>query len=331
MITFFLRAKRDLGFSIEKIFYDVHNNVKGSRLIEVSKNKVTIITLIENGLFARRNQTAINHITGDIHYIVPFLNSKNLNILTIHDTVVLHNRSILSVKFWLFYFIWYKIPCYFADFITVVSPKTKNELLKYKITSADKIKIIPNPISDLYKYSPLNPLNKENVKLLFIGSTTNKNLYRVLHAIHNLPCVLTIIGKINDECVNFIKMHKINVFVKYNLTNEDILSEYIHTDIVVFPSVYEGFGMPIIEAQAIGRPVVTSNIEPMPWVAGDMGAILVDPFDVQSIKGGIVQCINDENLRSSLIKNGRKNTDRFRLNNIIQEYKHLYQCAGYVG
>ena len=83
------------------------------------------------------------------------------------------------------------------------------------------------------------------------------------------------------------------MYVNYtNLSQEAIIQQYIDCDMLSFVSTYEGFGMPIIEAQAIGRPVITSNIGAMKEVALDT-ACLVDPYDVESIKNGIQKLIRE--------------------------------------
>jgi glycosyltransferase involved in cell wall biosynthesis len=92
---------------------------------------------------------------------------------------------------------------------------------------------------------------------------------------------------------------------------------------VVFASTYEGFGLPIVEANATGRPVVTSNIFSMPEVAGDAGCF-VDPFDASSIRAGIVRVVEDEAYRQGLIKKGFKNVKRFRADAIAHQYAELY-------
>jgi len=92
----------------------------------------------------------------------------------------------------------------------------------------------------------------------------------------------------------------------------------------LFASTYEGFGMPIIEAQAIGRPVITSNIGAMKEVALDT-ACLVDPYDVESIKNGIQKLIRDEAYRDLMIKKGLKNVERFSLETISNQYIALYK------
>jgi glycosyltransferase involved in cell wall biosynthesis len=93
---------------------------------------------------------------------------------------------------------------------------------------------------------------------------------------------------------------------------------------VVFASTYEGFGMPIVEANATGRPVVTSNIGPMPEVAGS-AACLVDPFDCSSIREGIVRVIGDADYRSHLVAGGFENVKRFQADVIAAQYAAVYR------
>lgn len=99
----------------------------------------SIIAIISNILFALKNRNRINHVTGDIHYIIPFLGFKNFNILTIHDIVLLKNTSKFTIKYWIYYYLWYRIPCRFASIITTISPKTKDDLIFYKFASKEKI------------------------------------------------------------------------------------------------------------------------------------------------------------------------------------------------
>ena len=103
-----------------------------------------------------------------------------------------------------------------------------------------------------------------------------------------------------------------------------MLAQYQSCDLVSFISTFEGFGMPIIEANSVERVVLTSNISSMPEVAGE-AALLVDPFDIAAIRNGIQRIINDGQLREQLIQAGRKNKLRFQSGTIAQQYYNLYK------
>ena len=93
----------------------------------------------------------------------------------------------------------------------------------------------------------------------------------------------------------------------------------------MFASTYEGFGMPLIEAQSVGTLVLTSNISSMPEVAGDNTAMLVNPFDVDSIRDGLQRILSDAAFRESCIANGYENVKRFDPVVISNMYYELYK------
>jgi glycosyltransferase involved in cell wall biosynthesis len=103
-----------------------------------------------------------------------------------------------------------------------------------------------------------------------------------------------------------------------------MVQSYVECDMLAFPSTYEGFGMPILEAQAVERPVVTSSVASMPEVAGE-GACLVDPFDVASIRAGVLRVMHDAAYRQSLVVAGRRNCARFSPREIAEAYARVYR------
>jgi len=106
-----------------------------------------------------------------------------------------------------------------------------------------------------------------------------------------------------------------------------MLRAYQECDLVVFASTYEGFGLPIIEAQATGKPVVTSALAPMCDVAGG-GAALVDPYEPASIREGIQKIISDPVYRDSLIQEGLHNAARYRAELVAAHYAAIYREMG---
>ena len=93
---------------------------------------------------------------------------------------------------------------------------------------------------------------------------------------------------------------------------------------MIFASTYEGFGLPIIEANAVGRPVVTSKLSPMTEVAGD-AASLVNPYDSSNIRAGVMRIINDPFYRESLVKAGFENALRFSAESVAESYAKVYR------
>ena len=110
---------------------------------------------------------------------------------------------------------------------------------------------------------------------------------------------------------------------KCGLSDEEIINEYKNCDIVSFCSIFEGFGMPIIEANAVGRPVITSNISPMKEVAGG-SALLVDPYNVDDIRSKMMCLLTDEKVRLRCIELGYENAKKYSQSNIVNQYLHIY-------
>ena len=108
-----------------------------------------------------------------------------------------------------------------------------------------------------------------------------------------------------------------------NAPDAEMIDLYHTADLLTFVSTIEGFGMPILEAQASGLPVLTSNCSSMPEVAGD-AAFFADPLDVLSIRKGILTALTDQNQRDQLVIKGYRNVKRFREDHIAEQYNLLY-------
>ena len=322
-VTFYQRKPQEANYSIERLFDDVRKSLPSEVQCKVAISRFPsrgFLGRLYNLIEAVFRQGDVNHITGDVHFLT-YLLRKRKTILTIHDLVTVERLN--GFRKTLFLFLWYRIPMKRAAVVTVITESTKKELLNYIKYEPQKIKVIHDCISDDFRYVPKD-FNVNKPVLLQIGTGKNKNLVRVAEAIREMPCHLRIVGKLDHDQASYLREANIEYSSVYNISDEEILKEYQACDMLVFTSTYEGFGLPILEAQTTGRPVVTSNIMSMPEVAGN-GACLVDPYDVASIREGIFKVINEASYRRRLIQNGFENGKRFRSEKIAAQYMELYK------
>ena len=324
-LSFFFRKPSPVFHSIEEQFFAVQKE-----LPEEIKYKNVFAKFHSKGFFKRLfitiqsafNQGDINHITGDIHFIALFL-KKEKTVLTVHDIGSILNKTGFKVK--ILRFFWFTMPFARVKYITVISEFTKKEILDNFNVNPGKISVIPDCVSAKISYSE-KTFNTEKPNILQIGTKTNKNIERLIPALSDINCKLTIIGKLSENQILLLKKHKIDYENFFNLPFLVLLNLYKKADLVTFVSTYEGFGVPILEAQASGRPVITSNISPMKDVAGN-GALLVSPNSVEEIKSAVNRLINDSDLRFSLIKNGLENVKKYSAKSVADQYYNLYKSV----
>lgn len=323
-IELLYRSKDRGEFSIENVFanvapYITHNSYEIRNVFLPCGRYNTLKNLFTNIRFAKNLTGNVVHITGEANFLAIFLNKKKV-ILTIHDLISLEMNK--GIKKQLYKLFWLYLPFLYADKITCVSVKTYKEVIGMCPLVKKKTCVIPDSYNDMFEISPKH-FNDINPVILVIGTRFNKNLERIIKAVRNITCVLHIIGKMTEEQKDLLEQCGTTYKNDYNVSDEEIFNCYKECDIVCFASLYEGFGMPIIEAQAVGRAVVTSNISPMYEVAGK-GAELVDPFCVDSIRKGILNVINCKELREKIITEGFKNADKYSSKIVGEMYKSLY-------
>lgn len=322
-VDFYERKPYPGQYSIEASFMRIGHAL---RSIGVTVNNRTA-PRFSRGLFARlaialdaRHHRAakVLHVTGDIHFAV--LLARGPVVLTIHDLEMLSRHR--GWRRYMLKLFWFTLPCRRANRICVISNATKSRLLEEVTGIEDKIHVVPSIVSETLV--PVSKsFNSQTPRILVIGTKKNKNLPRIAAAISGLPVTLVVLGQIDESLSTAFAEHNLDVEAHVGVDDAELAKLYASADILAMVSTEEGFGMPIVEAQRMGIPVVTSNVSSMPEVAGE-GAVLVNPIDIASIRDGVCSLINNSDLRDKIIREGTKNAERFRAAAVAQTLKTLY-------
>lgn len=323
-VRFCYRSK-GYAFSIEQVFETVRA-VLDPRVLQreffCPVRRAGISGMLRNLAAVRSDPGSINHITGDVYFLALSLPRQGL-VLTVHDSG--HIVTLQGWRRWFYRKFWFDLPTRRAAAVTFISEYSRRELEGHLGRKVANAVVIPDPVSDGFQFSEKAfPSGEARARVLALGTKPNKNLERLAAALSGLPVELRVIGVLRESQERAIREAGLTWSSAANLSFPEIVDEYRCADIVSLVSTHEGFGLPIIEAQASGRPVVAGSVCSMPEVAGE-AAILVDPYDVSAIRGAFAEILGSEERRQRLVAEGLRNVERFRAAAVADQYFRLYQ------
>ena len=281
------------------------------------------------------------------HYVLPVA-VRTRSVVTIHDCIHLMFPQYLPTRAAYAYArgaMWSAAKR--SDRILTVSEASKRDILHFFNVPPEKIAVVYNGIDERFWIQPppdeiarvRERFQLDHGFVLYAGTIKpHKNLVRLIEAFAALrkgefeELKLLIIG---DEisklpalrrAVHSHKLHKHVRFLGF-LPDETLAALYRLAAVFVFPSLYEGFGLPPLEAMASGTPVVTSNVSSLPEVAGD-AAILVDPYDVGSIVDGVRRVLTDPALADELRRKGLNRARDFSWERSVARTHDIYRLVG---
>lgn len=239
-------------------------------------------------------------------FIAPFY-SKTPDIVTVHDLTHLHYYSSVH-KF--YYNNVLKNLYKGCSRIITVSEYTKDELIQWGGFAPEKIDVVYNSVEPTFN-ALVEPVALGYPYVFYAGNRRGyKNVARLIeaYAMSRLPAAgikLLLSGKMDNDLRKMIDQFDVDGMVEVSgyITDEDLPRYYKGAAAIVYISLYEGFGLPILEGMATGVPVITSDISCMPEIAGG-AALLVDPFNAAAVADAMNQVVKDQTLRASLIAQG---------------------------
>ncbi len=322
-VTQVFRRKNPRFFSIESVFARLTaawKNMDRPDSVELPDMGVSLRNILFLRDYCNKNPSDLWHMTGDSTYVAVVL-PRRRTIISIHDCGFFVRKRNLKTRIikWLLL----DIPVRNAAYIHAISEKTKREIVLLTGVNAARIRVIPNPVSPLLDCPP-RVFNRAEPRLLFIGLTENKNFERACEAITGIPCRLVIIGKPDDPQQEILRRRKISHDIFHGLTEAEMADQYREADIVYFPSMYEGFGLPVIEGFRAGRAVLTSDISPMKDIS-EGAACLVDPLQSASIRDGLLRLIREDAYREALIRRGLVVAEKYTPEAVATAFREFYQ------
>lgn len=270
-------------------------------------------------------------------HTIPFIHPKN-TIVVIHGLE--YEITPEAYSFWdrLYMRISIKKSCYWAKTIVAVSKNTKKDLIELYKISENKIRVIYEGVSSVQELGDSGRYEKYRPYLLFVGRLEKrKNIegiisaFEILKEKYKIPHKLILAGSTGFGYLD-IKLRLENSKYKNEIIETGFISEkeknalMQKAEIFLFPSFYEGFGLPILEAQKLGIPVVTSNISSMPEIGGDSVAYC-DPNEVMSLVFAIQEIIKDNNFKDAIIRKGYKNVDKFSWEKCVREIAKIINLS----
>jgi glycosyltransferase involved in cell wall biosynthesis len=291
-------------------------------------------------LVLRREGVTLFHAP---HYVLPPLVTCR-SVVTIHDCIHLMFPQYLPGRFALaFARSSIAIAARRAIRVLTVSESSKRDILRFVDVPPGKIDVIYNAYDERFAIEPREEdvmrvrerYQLQDPFVLYAGNVKpHKNLARLIEAfdlvrargLDHLKLVL-----IGDEISKYaalrraVHQHHLHKHVRFlgYMPHETLAVMYRLAGVFVFPSLYEGFGLPPLEAMASGTPVVTSNVSSLPEVAGD-AALLVDPYDPEAIGDAIYRVLTDEALRCGLRQKGITRARQFSWEASVGRVREIY-------
>jgi glycosyltransferase involved in cell wall biosynthesis len=277
-------------------------------------------------------------------FVLPPLNKKIRKVVTIHDLAFLEHPeyAVPSLAAYLRKVVPEAVNA--ADAVAVVSHEVGRTLTTHFQTPAEKLVVIENGVGKSFrritdpiilaatrhKFALQHPL------VLAVGTLEpRKNHIGLIKAFYqaqkkkNGPAMLAIAGGqgwLYEETMRVVDELKLGKKVRFlgRVTDLELITLYSMADIFAFPSFFEGFGIPPLEAMACGAPVITSNVSSLPEVASD-AALLVNPHNIDEISQAITRLLEDEQLRVDLQKKGYQRAEQYTWDKSAQKMLHAYQ------
>ena len=261
------------------------------------------------------------------------------SVVTMHDLIFLRYPQYYKKIDRNMYKSIYLSSCQRATKIIAISNQTKSDLINYFGIDPGKISVIYQSCDHRF-YDRVSEEQKSSIRLKFklpakfilsVGTIEQrKNQLSILRALAtgNIDTTLVILGRPTeyiDQLNKFILESGIQkkVIFLHDTTTDELQGIYQMAEIMVYPSFFEGFGLPVLEAQASGCPVITSNISSLPEAGGE-GAFYINPADILEISHAIINLLTDSKMRDSLIKKGNANAELFSEKLVAERLMNLY-------
>lgn len=313
-------------------------NFKG-QIVEIGSHNAFFRNFVEMPYLAWKYKLKCLHM----QYFIPFVRPCPV-VVTIHDISFEHFSDIFTKKEM---FIQKKLIPYAAkksDKILTVSEFSKKDICEKYHIPEDKVVVTYNGKNSLFrkmdstdseKQAILNKFQLPEEYILYVGNIQpRKNLKRLLqayvqYALENEDSKpLVIVGKkawMYDSIFEEIKKNNLEERVYFTgyVEEEELISLYNIAMFFIYPSIFEGFGLPVLEAMSCGTPVITSNITSIPEVAGE-ACHMLDPFKVEAIKNALELFTKDENLRNEYREKGLEQAKKFEWSTTAKRTERVY-------
>ncbi len=273
------------------------------------------------------------------YYLMPYFPGVP-TVLTVYDVIPLRFPEHSTARARLLFRLTTKLALHASEHVIAISEATKQDYVHFFGVPLDRITAIPLAASD--RFSPRPPEEVEALQrkyglpdrfFLYLGSNKpHKNLGRLVEAwakVKPKDVAMVIAGAwISQFPEPKVAAEKLGVPVIWlgPVPEDDLLALYSAAEAFVFPSLYEGFGLPVLEAMACGAPVACSNISSLPEVAGD-AALYLDPESVDSISEALRRLLSDAELRVTLRERGLERAGEFSWNRTAERTLEVYRSV----
>lgn len=335
---------------LDKVFLFVKESID----VSAFDGKFTIVRFRSNSSF-KRNFVELNKLCKKYNvevlhtqYFIPFIRSCKV-VCTIHDICFEHYKNIFTKKEYLRQKLLIPYAAKKSVCVFTVSNHAKDDIVKHYHVSPEKVIVTYNAVNETFCRIDTASLDIEGLRkrfnigdypyILTVGNLQpRKNLPRLIEAFnkwkketHNCA-KLVIVGKKAWRYADILKAvdsEPENIVLTDYVSNEDLVRLYNGAVAFIYPSYFEGFGIPPLEAMACGTPVAVANTTSLPEVVGNAG-IYFDPFNVDEIKNAIDQLMTDASLRTDLIEKGYQQKTNFRWEESAEKIVKAYHVCSQI-